>query len=123
VVFRILYLIFCRVVGWLTLLARSEVAKDLEILVLRHEVSVLRRQAGRRQLSGRGIPDQHRAALGNGGAFSSFSLVMGAPLPPGEEAAGGANQGSHCLPTPLDSPRLSQGEIAGEGLPVRLSQT
>jgi putative transposase len=32
-----------RVLGWLTLLARSDAAKDLEILVLRHEVAVLRR--------------------------------------------------------------------------------
>ena len=32
-----------RVLGWLTLPARSDAAKDLEILVLRHEVAVLRR--------------------------------------------------------------------------------
>jgi len=39
-----LYLVFCRIAGWLTLLDGTKAAKDVEILVLRHENAVLRRQ-------------------------------------------------------------------------------
>src|SRR5258706_10390046 len=41
---RLIYLVFCRIAGWLALLARTSAAKDVEILVLRHENAVLRRQ-------------------------------------------------------------------------------
>src|SRR5687768_8045195 len=40
---RLLYLIFERVLGFEVLLGRTAPSKDIELLVLRHEVAVLRR--------------------------------------------------------------------------------
>ena len=47
VLIRVLYLFMVRVFGWLALLARSGTSKEVKILVLRHEVAVLRRQVAR----------------------------------------------------------------------------
>ena len=41
---RLLYLIMIRVFGWLVLLGCGQASKDAEIMILHHEIAVLRRQ-------------------------------------------------------------------------------
>ena len=50
VIFSLVYLLARRLVALLVLRARTDVSKNVEILVLRHEVSVLRRQVSRPRL-------------------------------------------------------------------------
>ena len=45
--FRLAYLLMICLFDWLALLARSNTSKDVEILVLRHEIAVLHRQVSR----------------------------------------------------------------------------
>ena len=67
--FGLIYLMSARVLSWLALLARSDAAKDVEILVLRHEVAVLRRSNPRPRMSW-----LDRAV------FSALSRLLPAPL-------------------------------------------
>jgi putative transposase len=43
----LMYLLFCQLLGWLALLARRSATKDAELLLLGHEVAVLRRRVAR----------------------------------------------------------------------------
>jgi putative transposase len=47
---KLAYLTLCRSIQMLALLARGDAAKDLELMVLRHQLSVLRRQVPRPRL-------------------------------------------------------------------------
>ena len=44
---KIIYLLVRRILGLAALVSRTDMAKDAELLVLRHENSVLRRHVGR----------------------------------------------------------------------------
>ena len=72
---RLVYLMLVRVLSWLAVLARSNAAKDAEILTLRHEIAVLRRTNPRPNMSW-----LDRAVL------SALSRLLPAPTAP--DAAG-----------------------------------
>lgn len=56
---RLLYLIVLRIFGWIAMLARSQTSKDAEILALRHQLPVLRRQVAIMGGPGRSSPRSH----------------------------------------------------------------
>jgi putative transposase len=64
VVVSFAYIVARRLFELILLRARSERSKELEIIVLRHELSILRRQVARPRLSRRdgGLLHEYRAA-------------------------------------------------------------
>jgi putative transposase len=53
VALRFAYFAVLRLFSWLSVLGRSDRAKDAEILILRHQVAVNQRNAGVPRLTGR----------------------------------------------------------------------
>ena len=79
---RLLYLIFVRLGGWLVLLSGSTASKDLELLVLRHEVAVLRRTHPRPR-----VDWADRAVLAALFRLLPRSLLTHRPVTPGNRAS------------------------------------
>jgi putative transposase len=75
---RLLYLIFARLCSWLVLFGRSSASKDAELLVLRHEVAVLRRANPRPRLDW-----ADRAVLATLIRLLPARLLMHRPVTPG----------------------------------------
>ena len=44
---RLIYQILSKLLGWIVLRTRSDTTKDIEILVLRHQLAVLQRRTAR----------------------------------------------------------------------------
>jgi hypothetical protein len=70
---RLIYQMFSTLLGWLVLQAQADTAKEIEILVLRHQLSVLQRRTPRPPMSWtdraliaaltRLLPTRHRVGL------------------------------------------------------------
>ena len=49
---RLIYQVFTTLLGWIVLRTRSDTTKDIEILVLRHQLAVLQRRTPRPRMTG-----------------------------------------------------------------------
>jgi putative transposase len=124
VIFSLVYLLTRRLLELVVLRARTDASKDVEILVLRHEVSVLRRQAAcprlgpadRAVLAGV-LPTAHNAAA-LASELVARRRTSRATKPPGPTThrPGGAGAGGAlCHREPWLGYRRLHGELAGLG--------
>ena len=105
--FKIVYLLVRRILGVAVLISRSDLAKDAELLVLRHENAVLRRHAGRVRYG-----PAHRLWLAAGSRSSS--------LAPGTAAYSGARDATGC---PGDRRASAAASCSREAVPVPAAGT
>jgi hypothetical protein len=82
VALRLIYQMFSNLLGWVVLRARCESSKEIEILVLRHQLAVLQRRTATNELD-RPRPDRRAHPT--------------APGPPTPRAAGHAGHGPRVL--------------------------
>ena len=117
---RLIYLVFCRIAGWLALLDQSSAAKDAELLVVRHENAVLRRHNAAPRLDWadravfaaliRLVPRVLRAhrlvTPGHGHALASTASRP--PLDISRPVRAAADRSGHCRLGRADGPRPSR---------------
>jgi hypothetical protein len=51
VALQLIYLVFSKLLSWIALRTRSDTTKDIEILILRHQLAVLQRRSPRPRIS------------------------------------------------------------------------
>jgi hypothetical protein len=81
VALKLIYQLFAKLQSWMMLHARSDTAKEIEILVLRHQLAVLQRRTPRPRIS---WPDRAViAALGRPRSCAGADNSSAAAGPPG----------------------------------------
>jgi putative transposase len=77
----LVYLVFRQLLSWLALMARSDAAKTAEILLLRHENALLRRQVKRprRSWADRALITAQSGLLSNGDTDAESERAAASP--------------------------------------------